>query len=579
MLNRAALALAAGRCGRRTSVRDTLSSGRAFRALAVVDECTRVNRRLALLLYVVSSVCQLLIAQPAVLVAQPVVPQETRSAKAMGNAATAVRIENFTESGKQITRFDTAGDAIDAHDGEIAYFEGTYYLYGTSYDCGFEWQNKKAPFCGFKVYSSPDLTNWTDRGYLFDARTPVWQARCDGSTYGCFRPHVIFNQRTKQYVLWVNVYDNRVGFRVFTSASPLGPFREAAEPTLAVNSTAPEAGLNNGDHDTFVDDNGTAYIAYTDWRSKGAIVIEQLTADYLSGTGRHVAAVTKEKTEAPGLFKRRGIYYVTYSDPNCGYCSGTGTSYRTAASPLGPWSEGIKISDNSCGGQPSFVSTIGTASDSLFLYGSDLWNNAARNEALANYFWTPLSFNDDGSIKPITCSNALVPAVVTSKVRKPASKATSVIPTQPAYTIQCGIAGNKSQSQSFSAARTGILSTLRLTAFKKDNPNAALEIAILSQGDTSTSPASALYSIALPADSISWAPRNRIVHPRLHVVAGKRYALRVSSGASSGCYGLAYADGEAMTDGNRLTGRPDATASAHAEPPRLKFQTSIQPGR
>src|SRR6185312_7859021 len=62
-------------------------------------------------------------------------------------------IVNFDKKGRQIIRYSNLGDALDAHDGEIAFFNGTYYLYGTSYDCGFEWQNKSAAFCGFKVYS------------------------------------------------------------------------------------------------------------------------------------------------------------------------------------------------------------------------------------------------------------------------------------------------------------------------------------------------------------------------------------------------------------------------------------------
>src|ERR1700710_23317 len=88
-------------------------------------------------------------------------------------------IKNFSGGGKQLTRFDKLGNALDAHDGEIALFDGVYYLYGTSYDCGFEWGNKSAPFCGFKVYTSSDLDHWTDKGYLFNAQTAIWQTRCD----------------------------------------------------------------------------------------------------------------------------------------------------------------------------------------------------------------------------------------------------------------------------------------------------------------------------------------------------------------------------------------------------------------
>lgn len=490
----------------------------------------------------------------------------------------AVQVRNFTAAGKQVTRFDAAGDAIDAHDGEIAYFRGTYYLYGTSYDCGFAWQNKKAPFCGFKVYSSPDLVHWTDKGYLFDAQTPVWQTRCNGNTYGCFRPHVIFNQKTSKYVLWINVYDNRVGFRVFTSSSPVGPFQEVAEPTLhSTDRNAPVAGLNNGDHDTFVDDNGTAYLAYTDWRAKGAIVIEQLSPDYLSGTNRFVKAVTESKTEAPALFKRRGKYYLTYSDPNCGYCSGTGTSYRTASSPLGPWSAGTKISDNSCGGQPSFVSTIKLANESLFLYGSDLWNNAAPNEALANYYWAPLSFNDDGSIKPMECLQAYaVPITASKPSKKGPAPATSNATGQTPYVLDCAVTGTQAQSQLFVASQTGVLATISLTAFKKDNPDAALQIAIFAEDEAAAPNAAPLYTTELPADSLSWAARNRFVHPNIRVVAGRRYWLQVSSQTSTGCYGLAYAAGQNAGVGETQTTAGSEKAKTPEEKQTLKFQLFMQ---
>ncbi len=516
-----------------------------------------------------------LLAPPAAAQSGP--PKKAKAGQPARAATRAVapQVRNFTEAGKQVTRFDAAGDAIDAHDGEIAYFQGTYYLYGTSYDCGFAWQNKQAPFCGFKVYSSPDLVNWTDKGYLFDAQTPVWQTRCNGNTYGCFRPHVIFNQKTGKYVLWINVYDNQTGFRVFTSASPLGPFQEVAEPKLAVNGNAPVAGLNNGDHDTFVDDDGKAYIAYTDWRAKGAIVIEQLSPDYLSGSNRFVQGVTESKTEAPGLFKRRGIYYITYSDPNCGYCSGTGTSYRTAPSPLGPWSKGIQISQNSCGGQPSFVSTIKLGTDSLFLYGSDLWNNGARNEALANYYWAPLSFNDDGSIKPMACLQAYAVPTAGGTGKPRAAAASGPAAGGPQYTIECAVTGSQAQSQSFVASQTGLLSTMSLTAFKKDNPDAALQVAIFAEDEAAAPNAAPLYTTALPADSISWAARNRFIHPNIRVAAGKRYLLRVSSKTSVGCYGLAYA-AEGPAGGPAPNATPGKPAKTPADQRNLKFETYIQ---
>ena len=487
-------------------------------------------------------------------------------------------IVNFDKKGNQVTRFNTVGDAIDAHDGEIALFNNVYYLYGTSYDCGFAWQKKDAAFCGFKVYSSGDMVNWTDRGFLFDAKTPVWQTRCNGNTYGCFRPHVIFNKKTGLYVLWINVYDNRVGFRVFTSKSPTGPFTEVAVPTLAVNSDSAVAGLNNGDHDTFVDDDGTAYIAYTDWRTKGSIVIEKLNSNYLSGSGLHVKGVTAGRTEAPSLLKRQGKYYVLYSDPNCGYCSGTGTSYKTADSPLGPWSDGIKISDSSCGGQPSFVSTIKLKSDTIFLYGSDLWNNAARNEALANYYWSPLTFASNGSINPIICRDTVkVPIAISSNAKQKLSKKDlDNTSGNDRFRTGCDISKNIHRSQAFVATRTGVLTSVSFTTFKNNDPDAGLKIEIFKADDSLKPAGEPLSSTLVAAASIGWAPKNIIITPKMPVIQGKHYCIVVSSTSSAGCYGYAYND-LASYPGGGQTNSVDGGKNFSLEKNRsLKFQTFIK---
>lgn len=486
-------------------------------------------------------------------------------------------IVNFNKRGEQVMKFTSMGEAIDAHDGEIAYFNGVYYLYGTSYGCGFSWGIKDAPFCGFKTYSSTDMVNWTDRGEMFDASTPVWQSRCNGNTYGCFRPHVIYNKKTSLYVLWINVYDNRVGFRVFTSKSPVGPFKEVAEPRLAVNSDSPVAGLNNGDHDTFVDDDGVGYIAYTDWRTTGTIVIEQLSNDYLTGTGKHVKSVTAGNTEAPSLFKRKGLYYVTYSDPNCGYCSGTGTSYKTAKSPLGPWSEGIKISNNSCGGQPSFVSTIKLSSGNIYLYGSDLWNNAAKNESLANFYWAPLSFAADGSINPMICQEEVI--VPLDKKPKPLPTVAVADLDQTTgtkgFTQFCDIGRNIQRSQSFVASKSGLLSQLSIATFKSGFPDQALVVTIYAADDAYQPVGQQLSTTLVSQNSLKWSANHLTIKPSIPVVIGKRYAIVLSSTTSKGCYGIAYSDDAPYSDGGAAYSSDGGITFKKEINRSLMFQTII----
>jgi hypothetical protein len=485
---------------------------------------------------------------------------------------------NFNIQGKQVTRYDQLGDAIDAHDGEIALFNGVYYLYGTSYDCGFEWGNKIAPFCGFKTYSSTDMVNWTDRGFLFDAKTEIWQTRCDGKTYGCFRPHVIFNSKTQLYVLWINVYDNRVGYRVFTSKTPVGPFTEVAQPTLAVNSDMPVAGLNNGDHDTFVDDDGTAYLAYTDWRAKGAIAIEKLSDDYLTGTGEVVKSVTKANTEAPCLFKRNGIYYVIFSDPNCGYCSGTGASYCTAKSPLGPWSAPVKISDNSCGGQPSFVSALKISGEMVYIFGSDLWNNAAKNEALANYYWAPLTFAANGDINPMECQKTVTLSHTAKVLPKPKEVKNKLDNTSgnAGFTTHCDIGNTLWRAQNFTAKRTGKLSVLKFTTSKSGYPDAGLTFELYKAGANRQISGKPISAETVDAATIGWSPKVITVKINGLVKAGAKYALVVHSVSTKGCYSFQYND-LAPYPGGGASISNDGGKTFTAETNRtLRFETYVQ---
>jgi len=483
---------------------------------------------------------------------------------------------NFNTNGLPVTRFDSVAAAIDAHDGEIAYFNGVYYLYGTSYGCGFLWQTQGSPFCGFKAYSSTDLVNWTDQGFLFNAQTQIWQTRCNGSTYGCYRPHVIYNQTNNQYVLWINAYDNQVGYHVFTSTNPVGPFTETTVPVLADSTNAPVGGLNNGDHDLFVDDDGTAYLAYTDWKSGGSILVEQLNSSYTSGTGNYVQ-VTPGSTEAPSLMKRNGTYYLLYSDPNCGYCSGTGTSYRTATSPLGPWSAGTNISANSCGGQPSFVSTIKLNSQVIFLYGSDLWNNGNANEAVANFFWAPLTFAANGSINLIVCQGQVNVAIMPEATPQLAITDLDNTSGSAGFTSFYDIGGNIQRSQSFVATRTGTLRAVSFCTFQNGNPNAALKIQIYQANSSYQPTGTALSSILVLPGSMGWAPQLITVSPGIAVTAGVRYAIVVSSTATQGRYGFEYNDLAPYPGGGEAYSSNNGSSFSAEKNRSFMFSTYIHP--
>lgn len=642
-------------------------------------------------------------------------------------ASTSTDLTNFDTAGNQVTRYDTDGNAVDAHDGAIQRFGSTYYLYGTSYDCGYQWQYNTT-FCGFKVYSSPDLAHWTDRGHVVAPRSCKF----------CFRPHVVYNKSTHRYVMWVNDQDAKDKFRVYTARRPTGPFTEQPVPDL------PDQTHCTADLDVYADDDGTAYLTCSNagWH----IAVIKLTPDYLRAAGPFdVTGVTH--VEAPSIFKRNGTYYLTMSDPNCGYCTGTGTAYLTAKSPLGPWTghdawttedgalvargglyglsqqgeswhdytfsfdvaplpttsgkmaqagfsarmatddhgylflltgsgtangklsvlrragattashvvqldkpivagewhhvsvtaagstlttsidgkqvdsytdatyptgkvgfrewngadlesarfdnvkvtgadgqdllsddfsagfakwvvptAATKISETSCGGQPAQVATLRRGQ---YVYFSDLWDYHT-NEALANYYWQPLAFNDDGSIKPLTCANSkidLSPGHRGHQARVPGLDQSSGV---AGFRTTCDIAGRTERSQSFSTRR---LRDLAITVFKdgteqgrvqRTPPADPLKVEIRDGHGTR-------WSTTIPAEKIGWSARNLVVHPRL---SGGEYDVVLSSTTTVGCYGVAFNDQNPYQRGTAATST-DGGATFTAEPARdLKFFTT-----
>ncbi len=487
------------------------------------------------------------------------VPQAAR-------AAVSPTITNFDGAGHQISRFDVDGNALDAHDGQIALFSGTYYLYGTSYDCGYQYQHN-ATFCGFKVYSSPDLVHWTDRGMVVNARSCNY----------CFRPHVLFNTGSGKYVLWVNDGNAPQGYRVYTNATPTGLFTEQSTPTLAV-----ACGI---DFSLYADADGTAYIIHNDACNGVDIVVEQLTSNYQSTNGSYVR-LHVSNVEAPAMFKRGSTYYIAMSDPTCAYCGSTGTGYMTAMTPLGAWtgssfnsSTGLwtttKISTTSCGGQPAHVAPLplqdGTTA---YLYMSDLWNNYDPNESLANYYWAPLGFNGDGSIQPITCAATASLALANGTTGSQSAPA-DLDQTSGAdgFRHYCDIAGNVQRLQTFTPGRTGTLTNVSLTSFQHGSPNAPLIIDIV---DAQAQPnGSVLSEMTVPTASVGWAPHGITIWPNIVVTAGHRYSIIGRSATTQGCYGWEYNDANPYPAGTEYYSTNNGGSFTAEAGRALKFFTTV----
>lgn len=299
---------------------------------------------------------------------------------------------------------DPVGPHLDAHDGKIVQFDGTYYLYGTSYDCGFALNRVGTSWCGIRVYTSPDLTNWTDAGFAVPPDS--WQAACAPPLLGCFRPHVVRSPVSGRYVLWMNSFDRPSGYHVLTAPTPLGPFTDEAAPALAVNENQVDPTYAHGDEDVIIDESGAGWIAYTTISpdNRHDIAVERLNSTLTSGTGQ-VVQLGLTMAEAPALFSRDGRWWLTYSDPACPYCGGTGTGLASAPSPLGPWTLQPRLSADSCGGQPAAVSELTAHGGIVWLYQSDLWQSGEPNQAHAGFHHEELQFDAGGNPLPLHCGH------------------------------------------------------------------------------------------------------------------------------------------------------------------------------
>ena len=323
-------------------------------------------------------------------------------------------------------RLDVKGNIIDAHGGCLQVFNGRFYLYGNRLGTN---RVDSIFNCPFSVYTSPDLKDWTYAGDLLrDAPKGFY-----------YRPYVIFNARTKKYVLWYNWYQKlwKGQEGVAVSDSPTGPF-------TIVHQKADILGSSPGDGTLFVDDDGTGYYIYTDIANDYAVRVERLTPDYLDSSGKGSEFIGYG-LEAPLLFRRNNLYYVLCASL-CADCpQGSETAVEISGSPVGPYAFAGNINHNSgtntlqasgqdpdleviqsdtndsseyfhsrapkhpfIHGQQTWVARIPTAGGPIFIWMADGWRTARDGTRGHDFqYWSaPLKFLPDGSIQPLRYSPA-----------------------------------------------------------------------------------------------------------------------------------------------------------------------------
>ncbi len=210
-----------------------------------------------------------------------------------------------------ITNIDRIGDPF------VILVGDTYYMYATS----------PLDAIGFRVWTSKDLVDWTESGICY---------KKDDNCFGyCdfWAPEVIYNEKTKKYVLHYSARDKKTDVLkagVATSDSPLGPFVDAVEGKPMFDLGKDIAVI---DATCFVDDDGKAYLYFVKDCSMNVIngvhtsqiFVAELSDDFLSLKGDIKMVTTPDQewelkrcsewiwNEGPFILKRDGKYYLTYS--------------------------------------------------------------------------------------------------------------------------------------------------------------------------------------------------------------------------------------------------------------------------
>ncbi|RAL07937.1 glycosyl hydrolase family 43 protein [Aspergillus homomorphus CBS 101889] len=251
---------------------------------------------------------------------------------------------------------------IQAHGTGLIEAAGVYYIIGENHTSGSSFQS-------INCYSSTNLIDWT-----FENELLTLQSSGDlGPSRVVERPKVIYNDKTRKYVMWMHIDDSsyaeaRAG--VATSSSVCGDY-------TYLNASRP-LGFQSRDLGLFKDTDGTGYLLTED-RANG-LRIDRLSSDYLT-VESNVHLFTADY-EAPAVYKSGSTYFM--------FASANDNKYSTATNLAGPWSDWANFApagSHTYSSQTSFVADV----NGLVMYMGDRW--VSSDLASSTYIWLPLTIS------------------------------------------------------------------------------------------------------------------------------------------------------------------------------------------
>jgi hypothetical protein len=240
----------------------------------------------------------------------------------------------------------------------------------------------------YHVFSSANLTDWTDHGIIVTQNKVPW---VKPDSYSMWAPDCI--QRNGKYYFYfpTTPRDTTVskGFTVGVAVAdkPTGPF---------VPQPVPIKGVRGIDPNVLIDKDGQAYLYWSQGNIYGAKLKDNMLE--LAEEPHTLGELpTKGLKEGPYVFERKGIYYLTYPHVEN---KTERLEYATSTSPLGPFTvKGVIMDESPTGCWTNHHSLLPFKNQwYLFYHHNDLSPNFDKNRSVRI---DSLSFAADGSINKV----------------------------------------------------------------------------------------------------------------------------------------------------------------------------------
>jgi len=452
---------------------------------------------------------------------------------------------------------DIDGNAIDAHEAHLAFFEGKYWMYGREWGCGtmafarnrpIDASRNDEPECGIVSLSSPDLMHWrvVDRDYI-----PLF----NGEQIGDQKPQVVWSAHLHRYLMW---FAGPHGYHVAQSRSPGGPWGDVFKPSGKYLAH---------DLSIMVEPDGSGYVASDMMAGMDGTIpvwdvwVQKLNRDLTGTTDSSVRVMTQASFEGIGFFEHDGYWYIL-GGHTCPNCPSTNIFHVMARDPLGPWVNGdgsvttplqpTQLSADGCMGQDKGANVLPSPAgpivvEGIMQYRSSPLDQTGRivhgdnNQAIANTYWWPVRFDQDHHVEPLVCQHAVrVPLARRVRASSRQSSELDTSPTLP-HQLDCRITSAESLEQQWTVPAGTAIRELRIPVFQRttnlgpedQDPlmNARLDVTVdlpSGRGD----------SVAFAAESLSWAPRSIIVKLPAGPQPGGVVRITLATRATNGCYGV-----------------------------------------